>query len=107
MKEITILIASAPRKTCEEILATTNDGDIRGLVQARINFLDNIQKEAQTTIYRETPPGMVDSWQLRDWWYENFQTLNITDINFQAISDGKKQEWYAYMNAETETLNQL
>lgn len=107
MKELIALISTAPRQTCEEILATTNDGDLLGLVQARIKFLDNIQKKAQTTIYRETPPGMVDSWQLRDWWYENFQTLNITDIDFHVIAENKKQEWYAYLNAETETLNQL
>jgi hypothetical protein len=100
--ELTILIATAPRTTCEEILATTNDGDLRGLVQARIKVLDNIQKEAQKTIYTQTPPGMVDSWDLRDWWFENFQTLNICDIDFSAISDGKRQEWYAYQNSQVE-----
>jgi hypothetical protein len=102
MQPIIILIASATRSTCEELLNTT-DGDLRGLVQARINFLDNIQKEAQKIIYTQTPPGMVDSWDLRDWWYENFQTLNICDIDFSAISDGKKQEWYAYQNEQVET----
>ena len=103
MKNSTILlIASAPRTTCEEILSTTNDGDLRGLVQARIKVLDGIQSEAQKIIYTQTPPGMVDSWQLREWWFENFQTLNICDIDFSAISDGKKQEWYAYANQVVE-----
>jgi hypothetical protein len=102
MLEIIALLATAPRNTCNELLETTN-GDIRALAQARINFLDNIQKEAQKTIYTQTPPGMVDSWDLRDWWYENFNTLNICDIDFSAISDGKKQEWYAYQNEQVET----
>jgi hypothetical protein len=102
MKSIITLISTAPRSTCEEILTTTTDGGLRGLVQARINFLDNIQNEAQKTIYTQTPPGMVDSWQLRDWWYENYQTLNICDIDFHAIADGKRQEWYAYQNAQIE-----
>lgn len=102
MQAIIALLATAPRTTCNELLETT-DGDVRALVQARIKVLDGIQFEAQKTIYRETPPGMVDSWQLRDWWYENFQTLNICDIDFQAISDGKKQEYYAYANEFVET----
>lgn len=101
--EITILIASAPRTTCNDLLNVSTDGDIRGLVEARIKFLDKIQLEAQKTIYTQTPPGMVDSWQLRDWWYENFQTLNICDIDFSTISEGKKQEWYAYQNEQVET----
>lgn len=100
--ELTILIASAPRTTCNDILTVSTDGDIRGLAQARIKFLDNIQFEAQKTIYTQTPPGMVDSWQLRDWWYENFQTLNICDIDFHAIAEGKKMEWYAYANQVVE-----
>lgn len=97
-----LLIASAPRTTCDKILATTNDGDLRGLVQARIKVLDNIQKEAQTTIYTQTPPGMVDSWQLREWWFENFQTLNIETIDFHSIAESKKMEWYAYANQVVE-----
>lgn len=105
--ELTILIASAPRTTCNDLLTVSTDGDIRGLAKARIKFLDNIQLEAQKIIYTQTPPGMVDSWDLRDWWYENFGIVNICDIDFQAISDGKKQEWYAYIDAETSTLNQL
>lgn len=105
--ELTILIASAPRTTCNDLLTVSTDGDLRGLVQTRIKFLDNIQLEAQKIIYTQTPPGMVDSWDLRDWWYENFGIVNICDIDFQAISDGKKQEWYAYIDAETSTLNQL
>lgn len=104
MKNSTILlIASAPRTTCEEILATTNDGDLRGLVQVRINFLDNIQKEAQATIYRETPPAMIYAGDIQDWWYEKFNTLNIIDIDFRAIADNKKMKWYAYSNQVVET----
>lgn len=95
------LILSASRATCEALLETT-DGDIRAVVQSRIKVLDVIQFEAQKTIYRETPPGMVDSWQLRGWWYENFGIVNICDIDFQAISDGKKSEWYAYSNKVVE-----
>lgn len=106
MQSIIALLATAPRTTCNELLETT-DGDVRALVQARIKVLDGIQFEAQKTIYTQTPPGMVDSWDLRDWWYENFGIVNICDIDFQAISDGKKQEWYAYIDAETSTLNQL
>lgn len=102
MQSIIALLATAPRTTCNELLETT-DGDVRALVQARIKVLDGIQFEAQKTIYTQTPPGMVDSWELRDWWYENFQTLNICDIDFQAISDGKKQEYYAYANEFVET----
>ena len=99
---IITLIATAPRTTCEELLSTT-DGDLRALVQSRLNFLDNIQREAQKTIYTQTPPGMVDSWDLRDWWYENFQTLNIESIDFHSIAEGKKMEWYAYQNEQVET----
>lgn len=101
--EITILIASAPRTTCNDLLTVSTDGDIRGLVEARIKFLDKIQREAQKTIYTQTPPGMVDSWDLRDWWYENFQTLNIESIDFHSIAEGKKMEWYAYQNEQVET----
>lgn len=97
-----LLIASAHRATCEEILATTNDGDLRGLVQARIKVLDGIQSEAQKIIYTQTPPGMVDSWQLREWWFENFQTLNIETIDFHSIAESKKMEWYAYQNEQVE-----
>lgn len=102
MQAIIALLATAPRTTCNELLETT-DGDIRGLVEARIKFLDNIQKEAQKTIYTQTPPGMVDNWDLRNWWYENFQTLNICDIDFHSIAESKKQEWYAYQNEQVET----
>lgn len=102
MQAIIALLATAPRTTCNELLETT-DGDVRALVQARIKVLDSIQFEAQKTIYTQTPPGMVDSWDLRDWWFENFQTLNICDIDFQAIGDGKKQEYYAYANEFVET----
>lgn len=101
--EITILIASAPRTTCNDLLTVSTDGDIRGLAQARIKFLDGIQLEAQKIIYTQTPPGMVDSWDLREWWFENFQTLNIETIDFHSIAEGKKQEWYAYQNEQVET----
>ena len=100
--ETTILIASAPRTTCNDLMTVSTDGDLRGLVQARINFLDNIQKEAQKIIYTQTPPGMVDSWDLRDWWYENFQTLNIETIDFHSIAESKKMEWYAHADQVVE-----
>jgi len=102
MQAIIALLATAPRTTCNELLETT-DGDVRALVQARIKVLDGIQLEAQKTIYTQTPPGMVDSWGLRDWWYVNFQTLNICDIDFHSIAESKKQEWYAYLLEQVET----
>lgn len=103
MQAIIVLLSIAPRTTCEELLNTTTDGDLRGLVQARIKFLDKIQLEAQKTIYRETPPGMVMGFELRDWWYKNYQTLNICDIDFHSIADSKKMEWYAFQNEQVET----
>jgi hypothetical protein len=102
MQSIIALLATAPRTTCNELLETT-DGDVRALVQARIKVLDGIQFEAQKIIYTQTPPGMVDSWQLREWWFENFQTLNIESIDFYSIAEGKKMEWYAYSNEQVET----
>lgn len=101
MQAIIALLATAPRTICNELLETT-DGDVRALVQARIKVLDGIQMDAQKTIYTQTPPGMVDSWQLRDWWYENFQTLNIESIDFHSIAESKKMEWYAYANQVVE-----
>lgn len=94
---VNILTNDANREQCLAILECT-DGDLRAHAQARLKVLDDVQNDAQKTIYTQTPPGMVDSWQLRDWWYENFGVVNICDIDFSAISDGKKQEYYAYAN---------
>jgi hypothetical protein len=99
---VTLLTHDANRAQCLAILECTDDAN-RAHAQARLNVLDTIQKEAQKVIYMESPAGMVDSWEIREWYFEKYGHGNLHHIDFQAISDGKKQEWYAYANQVVET----
>lgn len=96
---VAILLEDSNREQCLKILDRP-DGDLRAHAQARLKVLDKIQADAQATIYRETPPGMVLGFELKDWWYEK-RGDNMHHIDFNRIADNKKQEWYAYMDAET------
>ena len=99
---VTLLTHDANRAQCLAILECT-DGDLRAHAQARLNVLDTIQKEAQKVVYTESPAGMVDSWEIREWYFEKYGYGNLHHIDFSTISDGKKQEYYAYANEFVET----
>lgn len=99
---VKLLTNDSNREQCLAILECT-DGDLRAHAQARLNVLDTIQKEAQKVVYMESPAGMVDSWEIREWYFEKYGHGNLHHIDFQAISDGKKQEYYAYANEIVET----
>jgi len=94
---IKMLLHDANREQCNAVMEST-DGDLCAHATARLNVLDGIQKKAVATVYRETPPGMVDSDAIQDWWIEKYGLYNIHHIDFRAIADGKRQEWYAFAN---------
>jgi hypothetical protein len=94
---VKLLTHDANREQCNAVIECT-DGDLRAHAQARLNVLDNIQNEAQKTIYTETPPAMVYAGDLQDWWIEKYGIENFHHIDFRAISEGKRQEWYAHAN---------
>ena len=99
---VAMLLEDGNREQCLKVLDCP-DGDLRAHAQARLTVLDTIQKEAQKVVYMESPAGMVDSWAIREWYFEKYGYGNLHHIDFQAISDGKKQEWYAYVNQIVET----
>jgi hypothetical protein len=99
---IKMLLEDSNRAQCLAILEST-DGDLRANALARLNVLDKIQAEAQGEIHRATPPGMVISWELRDWYIEKKGSEGIHHIDFQLISDNKKHWWYDFQNAQVET----
>ena len=103
---VKLLVIDATREQCNAVMECT-DGDLRMHAAARLTALDANQREAQKTVYMETVPGMVDTWDIREWWIKNKGIGGIHHIDFHAIAEGKKQEWYAYVDAETSTLNQL
>lgn len=99
---VAMLLEDSNREQCMKVIECT-DGDLRAHAQARLTVLDNIQANARATIYRETPPGMVLGFELFDWWHEKQGGENIHHIDFNAIADNKKMEWYAYANQIVET----
>lgn len=99
---VAMLLEDSSREQCIKVLDCP-DGDLRAHAQARIKVLDNIQKEAQTTIYRETPPAMIYAGDLQDWWIEKYGVDNFHHIDFRTIANNKKMEWYAYSNHIVET----
>lgn len=99
---VAMLLEDSNREQCIKVIECP-DGDLRAHAQARLRVLDKIQADAQATIYRETPPGMVLGFELRDWWYEKQGGDNMHHIDFNTIADNKKQEWYAYSDHIVET----
>ena len=99
---VQMLLEDSNREQCLKVLDCP-DGDLRAHATARLKVLDNIQRNAQETIYRETPPGMVLGFELRDWWYEKQGNVCAEHIDFNQIADNKKHEWYAYADHIVET----
>ena len=99
---VAMLLEDSNREQCIKVIECP-DGDLRAHAQARLRVLDGIQNEARKVCYMESPPGMVESWDLRDWYIEKYGLGNLHHIDFQSISDGKKQEYYAYANEIVET----
>ena len=94
---INMLLHDANREQCNAVIESAS-GDVRAHATARLNVLDGIQKKAVATVYRETPPRMVDSDAIQDWWIEKYGLYNIHHIDFRAIANGKRQERYAFAN---------
>jgi hypothetical protein len=99
---VKMLLEDSNRAQCLAVMEST-DGDLRAHAQARLKVLDGIQFTAQKRVYQETPPGMINSWEIRDWYNEWYPEDDTTHVDFHAIADGKKQEWYAYVNQQVET----